>query len=70
MCSISGFPLVRAAVNGKLLFAFWALWLEEALTLLISLAIVKMNVFGFEFAINESELRDTRHVSAIGDNGK
>jgi hypothetical protein len=29
-----------------------------------------MNVFGFEFAINDSELRAILHVSAIGDNGK
>ena len=36
----------------------------------ISLATVRINVFGFELAMSVRELCDTRHVSATGESGK
>lgn len=61
---------MRAVPNGKLPLATCELWPDDAFTRFISLAIVKINVFGFEFAIIISEFRAILHRSAIGVNGR
>jgi hypothetical protein len=70
ICNISGLPLVNAALNGTLACDDAFVWVDEALSRLISLAIVRINVFGFELAISNIELLAIRHMSAMGANGR